>query len=265
MTEEESSPVKMIQLEQDQLEDLYSWLDEIPLTRPKRNVGRDFSDGVLMAEVVAHFLPRLVELHNYTPASSTKQKKDNWKTLNRKVLCKFHFSVPDHVVNSVVNVKPGVIENVLWQVRQKIDIFLMKRKSNPQKVSLFEMSPDGYLDGQEVGSQPPKGNRIGMGRPPKAPAAGPKAPIVLHPPQGYSDPRGASYRQQFNGGIEPELPPAVRMVIEQKEQALLASQETVQILQAKVRRLEHLLKLKDDRIEELMKRRDGMQKTQGYY
>lgn len=27
------------------LEDLYEWLDEIPLSRPKRNLYRDFSDG----------------------------------------------------------------------------------------------------------------------------------------------------------------------------------------------------------------------------
>lgn len=24
---------------------IYNWVDEIPLTRPKRNIARDFSDG----------------------------------------------------------------------------------------------------------------------------------------------------------------------------------------------------------------------------
>lgn len=28
-----------------ELEELYSWIDGIPLSRPKRNIARDFSDG----------------------------------------------------------------------------------------------------------------------------------------------------------------------------------------------------------------------------
>ena len=37
---------------------LYAWVDEIPLSRPKRNIARDFSDGVLTAEIVAHYFPK---------------------------------------------------------------------------------------------------------------------------------------------------------------------------------------------------------------
>ena len=44
-----------------------------------------------------------------------------------------------------------------------------------------------------------------------------------------------------------------RLILEEKEQALLASQETVGILNTKVKRLEHLLKLKDQRIDEQRK------------
>ena len=32
-------------LEESELEELYSWVDKIPLSRPKRNIARDFSDG----------------------------------------------------------------------------------------------------------------------------------------------------------------------------------------------------------------------------
>lgn len=39
----------------------------------------------MTAEVVKHFFPKLVELHNYTPAHSTQQKLSNWSTLNRQV------------------------------------------------------------------------------------------------------------------------------------------------------------------------------------
>ena len=74
--------VKMANMSEEELQALYAWIDEIPLTRQKKNINRDFSDGVLVAEVVHHFLPKLVELHNYSPANSTQQKMDNWRTVN---------------------------------------------------------------------------------------------------------------------------------------------------------------------------------------
>lgn len=33
------------QLDKETLQDLYAWIDNIPLSRPKRNITRDFSDG----------------------------------------------------------------------------------------------------------------------------------------------------------------------------------------------------------------------------
>lgn len=38
-----------------------------------------------MAEIVAHYFPKLVELHNYSPAHNSVQKMYNWGTLNQKV------------------------------------------------------------------------------------------------------------------------------------------------------------------------------------
>lgn len=69
-------------LTEDQLNIIYNWVDEIPLSKPKRNISRDFSDGVLVAEVIAHFCPQLIELHNYSSANSVKIKFYNWDTLN---------------------------------------------------------------------------------------------------------------------------------------------------------------------------------------
>ena len=37
-----------------------------------------------MAEVVAHYFPRLVELHNYSQANSVRKKMYNWSTMNGK-------------------------------------------------------------------------------------------------------------------------------------------------------------------------------------
>jgi hypothetical protein len=71
-------------LSEEELNSIYNWVDKIPLSRPKKNITRDFADGVLVAEIVAHFLPKYVELHNYSPANSATQKLYNWNTLNRK-------------------------------------------------------------------------------------------------------------------------------------------------------------------------------------
>ena len=32
-------------LDEDVLQDLYAWVDQIPLSRKKQNISRDFSDG----------------------------------------------------------------------------------------------------------------------------------------------------------------------------------------------------------------------------
>jgi hypothetical protein len=33
------------ELTEEQLEEVYNWIDEIPLSRPKKNMARDFSDA----------------------------------------------------------------------------------------------------------------------------------------------------------------------------------------------------------------------------
>jgi hypothetical protein len=32
-------------IEDDDMQQVYHWVDEIPLSRPKRNISRDFADG----------------------------------------------------------------------------------------------------------------------------------------------------------------------------------------------------------------------------
>jgi hypothetical protein len=63
-------------------------VDNIPFTRSKKNITRDFSDGVMMAELIYHYQPNKVELHSYPAASSVVKKMANWETLNSKVLKK---------------------------------------------------------------------------------------------------------------------------------------------------------------------------------
>lgn len=39
----------------------------------------------MVAEIIKYYWPKLIDLHNYVPASSLTNKISNWDTLNRKV------------------------------------------------------------------------------------------------------------------------------------------------------------------------------------
>merc|ERR1712002_1125179 len=120
----------MTDLDEESLQLLYEWIDEIPLSRPKRTITRDFSDGMLVAEVIQHYFPKMVDLHNYSPASSSAQKMNNWGMLQRKVFSRLKMSVPEPVVRAISNNKPGVVEMVLLQLKQKIDARLSSRAAS---------------------------------------------------------------------------------------------------------------------------------------
>ena len=95
---------------------IYEWVDSIPLSRQKKNISRDFNDAVLLAEMIKYHYPRLVDLHNYPSASSTKAKLVNWETLNKKVLKKLGVKINKNEINDIINSKPNAIENLLGRL-----------------------------------------------------------------------------------------------------------------------------------------------------
>jgi len=109
------------ELTDEDLQVLYNWVDEIPLSRPKRNISRDFSDGVLTAEVVKHFFPKFVDLHNYSAAHSVSQKMYNWNTLNIKVFKKMDLVLNRKEIENVVNMVPDSVERVLLAIKIHIE------------------------------------------------------------------------------------------------------------------------------------------------
>nr|XP_055026821.1 sperm flagellar protein 1 [Misgurnus anguillicaudatus] len=209
------------------LQDLYAWIDKIPLSRPKRNIARDFSDGVMAAEVVKHFFPKLVDLHNYTSAHSTQQKLCNWSTLNRKVFSKLNFNVPLDTVKKIVVSTAGYIEPVLCSLREKIE----ERRAGKLLEGTQDLEYYSITNGQ-----PESENRQVMD-------IMHISPTIVKKEEKVSD----------VANLGPNVDPALRLLLEEKEQAILALQEIFQILQMKVNRLEHLVHLKDLRIEDLTK------------
>lgn len=68
-----------------------------------------------------HFLPNIVELHNYSNAHSVQQKTYNWNTLNQKVLKKIGVQISAKEIKDVVEMVPETIERILFTLRYKID------------------------------------------------------------------------------------------------------------------------------------------------
>ncbi|CAF4519023.1 unnamed protein product [Rotaria socialis] len=195
-----------MQLDQSLLEDLYLWIDSLSLSRPKQRIERDFSDGVLVAEIVHYYLPEFIDLHNYTPANSLGHKRSNWQTLNKKFLSNLGLDLSDVIINGLSNGKPGLIEVLLFNLRLKIDEQLeLKEKSQQQSLlSSIDDKTKSYAKGKLI-----------------------------------------------NNSFKPTNKNISNLNYEEIKQVYFNQEEQIEILQAKVRRLEHVLKLKDIRINQL--------------
>ena len=134
-------------LDEDEEHIVYNWVDEQELSRPKKNIARDFSDGVLMAEIVHHYFPKYVELHNYSAMHSRNDKYSNWVMLNKKVLKKLHYQVHLDDIQDIIDNKHGVIEAVLRQL-QKV-IYKIKLKNEESK----QMQDNGMSETSSVKSK----------------------------------------------------------------------------------------------------------------
>ena len=129
--EEEMNPQDDIESE---LMYIYEWVDSIELSRPKKNIARDFSDGVLLAEIIKNYLPRLVDLHNYPSCSNSKHKESNWNVLNNKVLKRIGIKLSKKEINDIIKCKHLAIERLLQRVynvlKGKININKEQKNNN---------------------------------------------------------------------------------------------------------------------------------------
>ncbi len=175
--------------------------------------------GILVAEIIRYYLPDLVEMHNYTPANSLQQKKANWGILNKKVLTNFGLDLPDVIIAGLSNCKPGLIEVLLFNLRLKIDEELeLQQKMQQQQILTPRQSSLSHLTTTSKSNQ----NILLSNRSNKS----------IHSNQISSK-------------------DISRIEYEEIKQQCLQQQEEIEVLHAKIRRLEHVLQLKDIRISEL--------------
>eukprot|EP00818_Percolomonas_sp_WS_P002437 CAMPEP_0117450322 /NCGR_PEP_ID=MMETSP0759-20121206/8405_1 /TAXON_ID=63605 /ORGANISM="Percolomonas cosmopolitus, Strain WS" /LENGTH=265 /DNA_ID=CAMNT_0005242833 /DNA_START=331 /DNA_END=1125 /DNA_ORIENTATION=+ len=239
-------------LDEEELQSLYTWVDSIPLSRPKKNIARDFADGVLMAEIAKHYFPRLVQTHNYSAASSTQQKMYNWNTLNQKVFKKIHFQVSKAEMKDVVNARGGAIELILRAFQQKLTKMKTHQEEHEYDRSPSVQSRSNPVDYDAVDQQAPSVRSTGGGASKKSakrsrsqPRSAPREPST-HSANNNAPPQYQPAHQNFSAPQQ-----QMAAAVDPNNVRVKELQETVKILEAKVNKLNLLLRLKDSKIHAL--------------
>lgn len=231
----------LLELNEQILEELYVWIDSIPLSKPKKRIERDFSDGkrrfvvdhlfnrrissvlneigTLVAELIRYYLPDLIELHNYSSSSAFNQKKINWSILNKKVFNRIGFDLPESMINDLCNCKAGKIEIFLFNLKLKIDEELeLRQKIETNLPSSSSTSFNPLSQSQEQFLPKINGNKT------------------------------SRTSRSIDNRVNRWVP---RLDYEELKQKYLQQQEDLEIFQAKIRRLEHVLELKELKINQL--------------
>ncbi|XP_030603506.1 sperm flagellar protein 1 isoform X1 [Archocentrus centrarchus] len=250
------------ELNEEELQDLFAWIDKIPLSRPKRHITRDFSDAVMAAEVVKHFFPKLVDLHNYVPASSTQQKLSNWKLLNRKVFSKLIFHVPEETLKKITLSTAGAVVPVLSALREKIDKKLEDTNNNMPDVEYYDTrdqeKPHADLLCPELSLISPR-DRSDHSETQRnlhleaSEIHQTEIRLLTQLAELKKDEKNMQKNSKVEHAVKfySAMDPTFQQILKEKEKAIMSLMETLEILQMKVNKLEHLVHLKDIRIQDL--------------
>ena len=167
---------------------------------------------MLMAEIVKHFVPGLVDIHNYSTAHSMQQKLYNWNTLNQKVFRKLGFLLSKNDIDKVTSCVPEAIERALRVVQQRLSDYSASHP-NPLSAGHSRDSPE------QVAVRPAKG------------------PVPVPQPRPVARQTDADLLLEKDSTIR-----ELRETVEVRGR---------QIMELKIKKLEQLVKLKDSKIQTL--------------
>ena len=119
--------------------EIYVWIDRLNLqSKPKKHFARDFSDGVLCAEILMKTVcssssspssrrrsntARMISMHNYPIKNSFKGKLENWELLNAKVLRspKIRCELTREEMSAVARSEKDAAERVLLKIKTAVE------------------------------------------------------------------------------------------------------------------------------------------------
>jgi len=87
----------------------------------------------MVAEIIKFYWPKLIDLHNYVPASSLTNKISNWDTLNRKVNFKSYKWPISYKINLI-----KCCQKVLKKVKLPISKETIEKLSTADPNTIFQ-------------------------------------------------------------------------------------------------------------------------------
>ncbi len=233
-------------LTDEQAHQVYTWVDKHALSRPKRNIARDFADGVCVAEILRHYFPQFVEIHNYVPSFSQKQKVENWQTMNSKVFRKLNLQVDPQDLKDISNAVPGAIERFLLVLLEKIPLVQEKLQARAQQqVHGGNNSSSRGRSTSALGQhqQQPQQQQQQQQQPNSSRGPSPSA-------------RGISSlsQQQQQLGASSGSNSGLSINDAAKDHEISHLRDSVRLLTAKIKQMDELLKLRDSKIRDLQDR-----------
>ncbi len=117
----------------DEFSVIFEWVDQTVFSREKKDINRDFHDGVLIAELIKANIPSLIDLHNYIPTNSKEKKRMNWLLLNKKVFLKLGFQLSDEEIDNIINSRKNCVNSLLRQLYVLIKNYKAKIKSKSKE------------------------------------------------------------------------------------------------------------------------------------
>lgn len=99
------------------------WLQSLDLTFPVKNVRRDFSNGLLIAEIFFWYFQDDIQMHSYENGNSIENKLSNWSQLE-SFFSKRNVNISRELIDGTIHCKPGAAEMLL----QTIYVLLTNRR-----------------------------------------------------------------------------------------------------------------------------------------
>eukprot|EP00667_Euglena_gracilis_P003378 EG_transcript_3388 len=91
--------------------ELIKWLQSLDLSLPVKNAKRDFSNGYIVAEILARYWAE-VSLHSFENGLSLQTKSDNWELL-AKYCRKREVPLSPEVMDGVIHQRPGAAMDMI--------------------------------------------------------------------------------------------------------------------------------------------------------
>uniref|UniRef100_A0A0G4GTN7 Calponin-homology (CH) domain-containing protein n=1 Tax=Chromera velia CCMP2878 TaxID=1169474 RepID=A0A0G4GTN7_9ALVE len=142
--------LQSVDLSEKKQREVYAWVDSLPLSRPKRNISKDFSDGLMFAEVVRQFFPALIDVHNFKAAPTQTLKRSNWSVLAEKVLTHIGLYLNEADVYLLSGAAPLAIEKLLYVLRTQIPSYLGQFGGNKSGNKAADGLPSNHVQSVEV-------------------------------------------------------------------------------------------------------------------